>query len=135
MTTRQPLLDYLSNCSEASLQAFELARLNDVANLRQQLIQQIGAAVDQIVEAEIQARLARCIVERQMHLPRRSPQSPRRRRVIRRVQDQLPLLADVQGMPKDPRALGMDRVVELEKSSLRPNALQRPAPLKLASAG
>ena len=135
MTTRQPLLDYLSTCSETSLQAFELARLNDVANLRQQLLQQMVATVDQIVEAEIQARFARCIGERQVHPHHRAPQGTRRRRAIRGAQDQLPLLQDAQGPPKDARVLDMERVRELEKSSRCSEALQRRGRLKLASAG
>lgn len=63
MKTNQPLLDYLATCSENSLQAFELVRLNEAAALRQQLLQQICAIVDEMVEADTQARLARWICD------------------------------------------------------------------------
>ena len=63
MKTNQPLLDYLATCSENSLQAFELVRLNEAAALRQQLMQQICGIVDEMVEADTQARLARWICD------------------------------------------------------------------------
>lgn len=92
MKTNQPLLDYLATCSETSLQAFELARLNETADLRQHLVQQICGIVDELVEADTQARLARWIgdqrrpaVDRSSHCAHRRGEA-RLSRAIRETQ-------------------------------------------------
>jgi hypothetical protein len=50
---------YLRTCSQTSLEAFELSRYNRVANLRKELCD----LVEEWVEAEVGARVARCIRE------------------------------------------------------------------------
>jgi len=60
MGSAHPPLDYLVSSSESSLESFELARLNAVANLRKELRQ----IVDEWIEAEIEARMARWILDR-----------------------------------------------------------------------
>jgi len=54
-----PPWDYLSKASDASLQSFELSRLNHAANLRGE----IGALLDQWLEETAQAMLARWLLE------------------------------------------------------------------------
>lgn len=55
----EPPLQYLRAASRASLQSFELTRLNHAANLRGE----IGALVDQWLEETAEAMLARWILE------------------------------------------------------------------------
>lgn len=55
----EPPLEYLSRCSDASLQHFELARLNCAANLRKQM----AALLDQLIDDLVDARLARRMIE------------------------------------------------------------------------
>src|SRR6202050_1585373 len=52
-------LEYLLTSSEAALETFELARLNKSANLRKEL----RDVVEEWIEAEIQSRLARWILD------------------------------------------------------------------------
>jgi len=52
-------LEYLVTSSEAALETFELARLNKTANLRKEL----RDVVEEWIEAEIQSRLARWILD------------------------------------------------------------------------
>jgi hypothetical protein len=54
-----PPLDYLQAASRASLQSFELARLNHAANLRNE----IAALIDQWVQETCEAMLARWILD------------------------------------------------------------------------
>jgi hypothetical protein len=54
-----PQLDFLATFSEASLESFELSRMNLVANLRKELHQ----LVDQWIEAEIESRIARWLLK------------------------------------------------------------------------
>jgi hypothetical protein len=54
MKTTKPMLEYLATCSKTSLESFELARLNDRANLRKHMIE----LLDELIEVEIQARVA-----------------------------------------------------------------------------
>src|SRR5580698_747253 len=54
-----PPLDYLQAASRASLQSFELTRLNHAANLRQE----IGALMDQWIHETSEALLARWILD------------------------------------------------------------------------
>ena len=87
MKTTKSMLDYLARCSQTSLESFELARLNDLANLRKQMIE----VIDEWVETDIQARIAEWILlsRRQQAALRTSPQGVRR---IRSKQIPLPLL-------------------------------------------
>ncbi len=67
-------LQYLLACSEASLESFELSRLNRASNLRKELSQ----VAEEWVEAEVSSRLARLIVERRRaDTHSTEPQSPR----------------------------------------------------------
>lgn len=86
MKTTKSMLDYLARCSQTSLESFELARLNDLANLRKQMID----VIDEWVETDIQARIAEWILHRrrQQAALRHPPQSVRR---IRSKQIPLPL--------------------------------------------
>ena len=59
MTGLGPQLHYLLHCSSASLEAFELARLNHIANLRKEF----GDLVEEWIEAEVEARLSRWILD------------------------------------------------------------------------
>lgn len=72
MKTTEPMLEYLASCSKSSLQSFQLARLNDRAILREQIIE----LMDELVEADIQARIAEWFLVRgrqQAGMRRRSP--------------------------------------------------------------
>ncbi len=85
MKTTKSMLDYLARCSQTSLESFQLARLNDLANLRRQMID----VIDEWVETDIQARISEWILLRKRHQATlRSPQSVRR---IRSKQVPLPL--------------------------------------------
>lgn len=54
-----PPLDYLKEASRASLQSFELARLNHAANLRRE----IGVLIDQWIKETSEAMLARWMLD------------------------------------------------------------------------
>jgi hypothetical protein len=54
-----PPLDYLQAASRASLQSFELTRLNHAANLRQE----IAVLIDQWIQESSQAMLARWLLD------------------------------------------------------------------------
>jgi hypothetical protein len=54
-----PPLDYLQAASRASLQSFELTRLNHAANLRQE----IAALIDQWIQETSEAMLARWMLD------------------------------------------------------------------------
>jgi hypothetical protein len=66
-----PPLDYLQAASRASLQSFELTRLNHAANLRQE----IAALIDQWIQETSEAMLARWILDHHKSL-QASPMSP-----------------------------------------------------------
>lgn len=51
--------DYLSTCSESAIESYELSRLNRAANLRKELRQ----LVDEWIDCEVEARLARWTLE------------------------------------------------------------------------
>src|SRR5215469_3474382 len=92
MKTTKPLLEYLATCSKISLESFELARLNDRANLRQRIIE----LMDELVEVDIQARIAEWILvhrRRRTAIRRRSPRNPS---VVLKAPS-LPLLTPDQG--------------------------------------
>jgi hypothetical protein len=59
MSDTHPPLEYLITCSEAGLESFELSRMNQAANLRKQLRQ----VVEQWIESEVNARVARCMLD------------------------------------------------------------------------
>jgi len=54
------VLEYLFMSSPASIESFQLTRLNAAANLRKELHE----VFDELVEAEVQARLAQCVLAR-----------------------------------------------------------------------
>lgn len=58
MGTRPPL-EYLATCSKVSLEAFELSRLNETANLRKEVRQILNGWI----ESEVDARIARWILD------------------------------------------------------------------------
>jgi hypothetical protein len=67
-------LQYLSDCSEESLESFELSRLNRASNLRKELSQ----VAEEWVDAEVSFRLARLLVDHRRPDPRTAEtQSPR----------------------------------------------------------
>jgi hypothetical protein len=73
MGSAEPPFEYLITSSQASLESFELSRLNAVANLRKELRQ----IVDEWIEAEIEARMARWILERRrLETAGRQPPAP-----------------------------------------------------------
>jgi hypothetical protein len=63
MKTTKPMLEYLATCSKASLESFELARLNDRANLRKDMIE----LLDELIEVDIQAHLAEWVLAHRRH--------------------------------------------------------------------
>ena len=66
-----PPVDYLQAASRASLQSFELARLNHAANLRHE----IAALIDQWIQETSEAILARWMLDHHQSL-QSSPMSP-----------------------------------------------------------
>lgn len=60
MSSAHPPLEHLLTSSIVSLESFELSRLNAVANLRKEFRQ----VIDEWIEAEIEARLSRWILNR-----------------------------------------------------------------------
>ena len=59
MRATQPSVDYLANCSKSTLESLELSRLNAAANLRKQFHQMLS----ELIEHEVDARLARAILD------------------------------------------------------------------------
>lgn len=71
MKTTKSMLDYIATCSKMSLESFELARLNDRANLRKQMIE----ILDELIEVDIQARVAEWVlVQRRSQEQLQSPE-------------------------------------------------------------
>jgi hypothetical protein len=70
ITRITPPLEYLQAASRASLQSFELTRLNHAANLRQE----IAALIDQWIQETSEAMLARWMLDH--HKSQSSPMSP-----------------------------------------------------------
>lgn len=67
--------DYLHTASNASLESYELSRLNHAANLRRE----IAALIEQWIDETVEARLARSILEEralQRASLRREPLAP-----------------------------------------------------------
>jgi hypothetical protein len=73
MTTTRftPPIDYLQAASRASLQSYELTRLNHAANLRQE----IAALIDQWIQESTEAMLARWMLDHHKSL-QSSPMPP-----------------------------------------------------------
>lgn len=59
MKCTQPLFDFLTTSSEITLQSFEMSRLDEIAELRQQL----RKLIEDWIDADVQARLARWLLE------------------------------------------------------------------------
>src|SRR5882672_5205933 len=59
MGAPRPPMDYLAQCSQMSLESMELARLNQSPNLRKEFLQ----VLHELIESEVDARLARAILE------------------------------------------------------------------------
>lgn len=59
MGPTKPPVDYLACASEISLESFELARLNQIANLRKELRE----VMEEWIEAEVEARIARWVLD------------------------------------------------------------------------
>jgi hypothetical protein len=59
MGATRPSLDYLATCSEMSLESVELSRLNLAANLRKQFEE----ILEEWIDTEVDARLARAVLE------------------------------------------------------------------------
>ncbi len=70
--SRTPPLDYLQAASRASLQSFELSRLNHASNLRQE----IAALIDQWIQETSEAMLARWMLDHPKSLQPASVPSP-----------------------------------------------------------
>lgn len=71
ITRFSPPLDYLQAASRASLQSFELTRLNHAANLRQE----IATLIDQWIQETSEALLARWMLDHHRSL-HSAPMSP-----------------------------------------------------------
>jgi hypothetical protein len=71
MTLRRmsPPVDYLGSASRASLESFELSRLNHAANLRRE----IAALIDEWIEETAEAMLARWMLENHTMLHQSRP--------------------------------------------------------------
>jgi len=83
MKTNKPMLEYLATCSRHSLEAFELARLNERANLRKQLIE----VLDQWVEADVQSRVAGWILAQHRERTAAAQSSERKSRLLLELLD------------------------------------------------
>jgi hypothetical protein len=69
MNHSKPSFKYLLRCSQPSLEGIELAELNQAANLRGRSSELLARILDQWVEAEVHARLARLIRDARQELP------------------------------------------------------------------
>jgi hypothetical protein len=68
----EPPWEFLLSASRNSLQSYELSRLSHAANLRKE----IGALLDQWIEENACAMLARWLLKQQERSPRASEQTP-----------------------------------------------------------
>jgi hypothetical protein len=59
MRATRPPVDYLAKCSKSALESLELSRLNVAANLRKQFHQTLS----ELIENEVDARLARAVLD------------------------------------------------------------------------
>lgn len=80
MKTTKMLLEYIATCSKTSLESFELARLNDRANLRKQMIE----ILDDLIEVDVQSRIAEWVL-----VQRRREQAQRQAGLLRPPQHAL----------------------------------------------
>lgn len=106
MKTNKPMLEYLANCSKITLESFVLARLNDRANLRKEL----NEVLDELIEVDIQSRIAEWIL-----VYRQEQAAPPRRE--RRLQRGPALDIDDPKLPLLPR----ERTVESNAPGAQPN--------------
>jgi hypothetical protein len=74
MRATRPSIHYLANCSKSALESLELSRLNLAANLRKQFHQ----VLSELIDHEVDARLARAIMDwrRAQGLPETGDQIP-----------------------------------------------------------
>ncbi len=111
MKTTKPMLEYLATCSKVSLESFELARLNERANLRKEMVE----LLDELIEVDIQARIAEWLLTQRRLQAAAMQRAPRRLRRNRSGESaSLPLLpmtneAGRLGFP----ALGANRVTRV----------------------
>ncbi|MFZ0336007.1 MAG: hypothetical protein WAN10_15295 [Candidatus Acidiferrales bacterium] len=113
MKTTKPMLEYLATCSKISLESFELARLNDRANLRKEMVE----LLDELIEVDIQARIAEWVLTHRRLQAAMQPATPhrvRRNGSVPSVNLSLPLLPmnDDSDTPDFP-ALGANRVMRV----------------------
>jgi hypothetical protein len=66
MSDSKPPFHFLATSSKISLESYELARMNAAANLRRQLLD----LADQWIEAEVESRLARWVLEHRRRDPK-----------------------------------------------------------------
>jgi hypothetical protein len=66
MSDSKPPFQFLATSSKISLESYELARMNAAANLRRQLLD----VADQWIEAEVESRLARWVLEHRRRDPK-----------------------------------------------------------------
>jgi hypothetical protein len=100
MSGTRTALEYLVACSEMSLEAFQISRMNQAANLRRQ----VRLLVDQWIEAEMDAGISRWMLERQrgrMPLSRSRMDSPSSDKFLERVAI-VPLLCRVEVLAVTP---------------------------------
>jgi hypothetical protein len=112
MKTTKPMLEYLATCSKVSLESFELARLNDRANLRKEIVE----LLDELIEVDIQARIAEWVLthRRLQAAMQRAPRRVQRNRSVASENRSVPLLPMNDGSdPPDFPALGANRVMRV----------------------
>ena len=122
MTRFSPPLDYLQAASRASLQNYELTRLNHAANLRQE----IAALIDQWIQETSEAMLARWMLDHHKSL-QPAPMTPAE--VARTMVDPInslfpdgqPSVPNIVAPPRfaDPRGAARTAVVARERSIRR----------------
>jgi hypothetical protein len=125
MGSAHPPLEYLVTSSNTSLESFELSRLNAVANLRKEIRQ----VVDDWVEAEIEARIARWVLERrrtdtadqQPDVPQLSEPAPDPRtaaRVLQTAEGALHLSQELQESSSEERTASSGRARRVGRASV-----------------
>jgi hypothetical protein len=132
MKTTKSMLDYIATCSKMSLESFELARLNDRANLRKQMIE----ILDELIEVDIQARVAEWVlVQRRRQGQLQSPEG-QLRHPPQHAHRHAPLQAAGASVPRLPAndAANADGFPELSAnpvmSALREAVLDAPTQLR-----
>ena len=105
-----PPLDYLQAASRASLQSFELTRLNHAANLRNE----IAALIDQWIQETSEALLARWMLDNRSATQPAPPQSPDVMRTL--------LNSTTSALPEVPTSL--DQVLPPQPRFVSPTSLK-----------